>query len=178
MARYYGIPSMCGGLSSDAKELDAQAGFEKAVTAVPLLLEGADIIYGIGAIDAGATISYTQMVLDDELAAGLRRMMDGIALHDLDEELELIKANTPRGNFLREKHTRRTFREHWQPGILSRDAYEAWEARGETIEQRCRRKAQDILTHHQPARLPGDVEAELERIVRQYLGPDFHFETW
>jgi trimethylamine--corrinoid protein Co-methyltransferase len=178
MARYYGIPSMCGGLSSDAKQLDAQAGFEKAVTAVPLLLEGADIIYGIGAIDAGATISYTQMVLDDELAAGLRRMMEGITLHDLDEELALIKANTPRGNFLKEKHTRRTFREHWQPGILSRDAYEAWEAKGETIEQRCRRKAQDILDHHQPTRLPAGVEAELERVMRRYLGPEFHFETW
>ncbi|MFW6135343.1 MAG: trimethylamine methyltransferase family protein [Chloroflexota bacterium] len=177
MARHYGIPSMCGGLSSDAKRLDAQAGFEKAVTAVPLLLEGADIIYGIGAIDAGATISYTQMVLDDELAAGLRRMMDGISLHDLDEEVDLIKANTPRGNFLKEKHTRRTFREHWLPTILSRDTYEAWEAKGESIEQRCRRKAEDILEHHEPAPLPADVEAELERIVRRTMGPDFHFHT-
>jgi len=178
MARYYGIPAMCGGLSSDAKQLDAQAGYEKALTAVPLLLEGAEIIYGIGAIDAGATISYTQMVLDDELAAGLRRMMEGITLHDLDEEVALIKSNTPRGNFLKEKHTRRTFREHWQPGILSRDAYEAWEAKGETIEERCRQKAQDILEQHKPGRLPADVEAELERIVRRHLGPDFHFEGW
>ncbi len=78
MGRYYGMPSMCGGLSSDAKELDAQAGFEKAVTAVPLLLEGADIIYGVGTTDAGASISYTQMVLDNEFIAGLRRMMEGI----------------------------------------------------------------------------------------------------
>jgi trimethylamine:corrinoid methyltransferase-like protein len=54
MARYYGIPSMCGGLSSDAKELDAQAGYEKAVTAFPLLLEGADIIYGVGGARSGA----------------------------------------------------------------------------------------------------------------------------
>jgi len=38
MARFYGIPSMAGGLSADAKQLDAQAGFEKAVTALPLLL--------------------------------------------------------------------------------------------------------------------------------------------
>jgi len=177
MARYYGIPSMCGGLSSDAKQLDAQAGYEKALTAFPLLLEGTDIIYGIGAIDAGATISYTQMVLDDELAAGLRRMMEGITVHDLDEEVALIKANTPRGNFLKEKHTRRTFRRHWQPGILSRDAYEAWEAKGETIERRCRDKARDILEHHDPVRLPAEVEAELEHVVRRYLGPDFHFET-
>jgi len=174
MGRFYGIPSMCGGLSSDAKELDAQAGFEKAVTAVPLLLEGADIIYGVGATDAGSSISYTQMVLDDEVIAGLRRMMQGINVHDLDEEVALIKANTPRGNFLRAKHTRRTFREHWLPGILSRDSYEAWQAKGETIVQVCQRRAQEILAHHQPPPLSAAVEGELERIVRRYLGADFH----
>jgi trimethylamine--corrinoid protein Co-methyltransferase len=178
MARYYGMLSMCGGLSSDAKELDAQAGFEKAVTAVPLLLEGASIIYGVGATDAGSTISYVQMIMDDEFIAGLRRMMQGITLHDLDEEVALIKANTPRGNFLKARHTRRTFREHWQPGILSRDAYETWHEKNETIEQVCRRKAQDILAQHHPPPLPASVEAELERIVRRYAGSDFHFEPW
>jgi len=176
MARYYGMLSMCGGLSSDAKELDAQAGFEKAVTAVPLLLEGVSIIYGVGATDAGSSISYAQMILDDELIAGLRRMMQGITLHDLEEEVALIKANTPRGNFLKAKHTRRTFREHWRPGILNRDTYEAWQARDGTIEQVCRRKAQDILAQHRPPPLPAEVEAEMERIVRRYLGADFHFD--
>jgi trimethylamine--corrinoid protein Co-methyltransferase len=176
MGRFYGIPSMCGGLSSDAKQLDAQAGFEKAVTAFPLMLEGADIIYGVGATDAGSSISYLQMILDDELIAGLRRMMQGITVHDLEEEMALIKARTPRGNFLGAKHTRRTFREHWLPGILSRDSYEAWQAKGETIEQVCRRKARELLEQHRPPPLPAEVEAELERIVRRYLGPDFHFE--
>jgi trimethylamine--corrinoid protein Co-methyltransferase len=177
MGRYYGIPSMCGGLSSDAKELDAQAGFEKAVTAVPLLLEGADIIYGVGATDAGSSICYAQMVLDDEFIAGLRRLMQGIALHDVEEEVALIKAKTPRGNFLGAKHTRRTFREHWLPGILSRDTYETWQAKGETIDGACRRKAQEILAEHKPPPLPAGVEAELERIVRRHLGSDFGFEV-
>jgi trimethylamine--corrinoid protein Co-methyltransferase len=176
MARYYGVPSMCGGLSSDAKAVDAQAGFEKTATAIPLLLEEASIIYGVGATDAGSAISYAQMVMDDEIIAGLRRVMEGIALHDLDEEVALIKSNTPRGNFLKAKHTRRTFREHWLPGILSRDTYEAWQARGESIEQACRRRAQDILAQHRPPPLPAEVEAELERIVRRYAGPDFHFD--
>jgi trimethylamine--corrinoid protein Co-methyltransferase len=177
MGRYYGIPSMCGGLSSDAKALDAQAGFEKAVTAVPLLWEGADIIYGVGATDAGSTISYVQMVMDDEYIAGLRRLMQGITLHDLDEEVALIKENTPRGNFLKARHTRRTFRQHWQPAILSRDTYETWQSKGETIEDICRRKAQDMLAQHQPPPLPAKVEAEMERIMRRYLGPDFHFDS-
>jgi trimethylamine--corrinoid protein Co-methyltransferase len=176
MARCYGIPSMCGGLSSDAKELDAQAGYEKAITAIPLLFEGADIIYGVGATDAGSSISYTQMVLDDELIAGLRRLMQGIAVHDLEEEVALIKANTPRGNFLRAKHTRQTFREHWLPDILSRDTYETWQAKDETVEQACRRRAQDVLAQHRPPPLPAGVEAELERIARRHLGADFNFE--
>lgn len=175
MARHYGIPSMCGGLSSDAKQLDAQAGFEKAVTALPLLLEGASIIYGVGATDAGASISYTQMVLDDELIAGLRRLVQGIDLHDLEEEVALIKANTPRGNFLRAKHTRRTHRQHWLPSILSREPYETWQARGETIETVCRRRARELLAEHSPPPLPAGVEADLERIVRRYAGAEFHF---
>jgi trimethylamine--corrinoid protein Co-methyltransferase len=176
MARFYGMPAMCGGLSSDAKELDAQAGLEKVMTAIPLLVEGAEIIYGVGAVDAGASISYTQMVLDDEIAAGLRRLMDGIEAHDLAEEVALIKANTPRGNFLKEKHTRRTFRRHWQPAILSRDSYEAWQAKGETIEQVCRRRVQELLAEHRPPARPAGVEAELERIARRYVGPGFALE--
>ncbi|MGD1992741.1 MAG: trimethylamine methyltransferase family protein [Anaerolineae bacterium] len=175
MARFYDIPSMCGGLSSDAKALDAQAGFEKALTAFPLLQQRAGIIYGVGAVDAGSAISYLQMVLDDELIAGLRRLMEGFTAHDLKEEIDLIKANTPRGDFLRAKHTRRTFRRHWMPQILSRETYDAWAAKGESIEAICRRKATDILTDHPPPSLPANVESELERILRRHLGEEFYF---
>jgi trimethylamine--corrinoid protein Co-methyltransferase len=174
MARFYGIPSMCGGLSSDARRLDAQAGFEKAVTAIPLMLEGASMIFGIGITDLASSISYAQMVLDNELIGALHRMMQGIAVHDLEEEVALIKSRTPRGSFLGTKHTRRTFREHWMPEILSREPYERWQAKGETLEDICRRKAQVILEEHKPEPLPTEIEAELERIVRRDLGPEFH----
>jgi trimethylamine--corrinoid protein Co-methyltransferase len=177
MARFYGIPSMCGGLSSDAKDLDAQAGFEKAITAVPLMLEGANIIYGVGATDAGSSISYTQMILDDELIAGLRRMVEGITLHDVDEEVALIKANTPRGNFLREKHTKRHSRIHWLPRILDRDTYETWLDKAETVKSKSRRIANEVLASHSPTPLPGKVEAEIERILREQIGQDFHFDS-
>jgi trimethylamine--corrinoid protein Co-methyltransferase len=175
MARYYGIPSMCGGLSSDAKQLDAQAGFEKVNTAIPLLQQGASIIYGVGAVDAGSTISYTQMVFDNEIIAGVRRMWQGITLHDPTEEVELIKAQTPRGEFMSASHTRRNYRQHWYPEIISRDTFDTWNAKGETVEQICRRKAQEIVTHHQPSPLVANIEAEMERIMREFV-PDFHFE--
>jgi trimethylamine--corrinoid protein Co-methyltransferase len=175
MGNYYGIPSMCGGLSSDAKELDAQAGFEKVNTAIPLLQQNASIIYGVGATDAGSTISYTQMVFDNEIIAGVRRMWEGITLHDPTEEVELIKSLTPRGNFMSAAHTRRNYRRHWYPEIISRDTYDTWRKKGETIEEICRRKAQEILKYHQPIPLAAGVEAELERIMRRFL-PDFGFD--
>jgi trimethylamine--corrinoid protein Co-methyltransferase len=174
MGTYYGIPSMCGGLSSDAKQLDAQAGFEKVVTAVPLLQEKATIIYGVGATDAGSTISYTQMVFDDEIIAGLRRMMQGIEMHDLSEEIELIKSHTPRGSFMSAQHTIKNYRRHWYPNILSHDTYSTWSEKGETIESICRAKAQQLIAAHVPLALPAGVETEIEQIVRRYL-PDFHY---
>ncbi len=125
--------------------------------------------------DAGSTISYTQMVFDNEIIAGVRRMWQGITLHDPTEEVELIKAQTPRGNFMSAAHTRRNYRRHWYPEIISRDTYDTWKEKGETIEQICRRKAQEIVTHHEPPALSANTEAELERIVRQF-GPRFHFE--
>jgi len=176
MANYYDMRSMCGGLSSDAKELDAQAGFEKVVTAIPLLKERASIIYGAGATDAGNTISYQQLIFDNEIVAGIRRMWEGITIHNPSEEVELIKKLTPRGNFMSQDHTRKNYRRHWYPEIISRDTYDTWKEKGESLDQICNQKANEILDSHRPARLPSKVEGELERIVRNYI-PDFEFEN-
>jgi trimethylamine--corrinoid protein Co-methyltransferase len=177
MGNFYGIPSMCGGLSSDAKQLDAQSGAEKVLTALPLLKEKASIIYGVGATDAGSSISYTQMVLDNEIIAGLRRLHQGFGDENVDIEVALIKANTPRGNFLKEDHTRQNYHQHWQPEIFSRDAYDTWLEKGETIEDVCREKALDILSTHKPRSIPYKVESELEKILRRYFGADFSLES-
>ncbi len=176
MANYYGMRSMCGGLSSDAKELDAQAGFEKVTTAIPLLQEGASIIYGVGATDAGSTISYQQLIFDNEIIAGIRRMWGGISIHDPKEEVELIKSLTPRGNFMSTSHTRRNYRRHWYPEIISRDTYDTWLEKDETVAQICTRKAQEIVKTHEPPPLPDKVEQELERIMQRYL-PGFNYEN-
>jgi trimethylamine--corrinoid protein Co-methyltransferase len=172
MADYYGIHSMCGGLSSDAKELDAQAGFEKVITAIPLLQQKASIIYGVGATDAGNTISYQQLVFDNEIIAGIRRMWEGITIHDLKEEVELIKSLTPRGNFMSTKHTRENYHRHWYPELISRDTYDTWKEKGKNIEDVCIQRALDILETHQPIPLQSKQEAELERIMHRYV-PDF-----
>jgi trimethylamine--corrinoid protein Co-methyltransferase len=154
--------------------LDAQAGFEKVITAIPLLQEQASIIYGVGATDAGNTISYRQLIFDNEIIAGIRRMWSGISIHDPREEIELIKSLTPRGNFMSAAHTRKNYRQHWYPEIISRDTYETWKDKAEDLGQVCDRIAQDLLATHQPQSLAPEIEAELERILRRYL-PEFNY---
>jgi trimethylamine:corrinoid methyltransferase-like protein len=116
------------------------------------------------------------MVLDNEIIAGITRLFEGIGLHDLEEEVALIKANTPKGNFLKEAHTRREYPQHWRPSIFSRDTYETWQDKNSSIESACRAQAKDLLASHQPARLPASVEAELERILRREIDPGFSLE--
>jgi trimethylamine--corrinoid protein Co-methyltransferase len=115
------------------------------------------------------------MVFDNEIIAGVRRMWDGITIHDPTEEVELIKSLTPRGNFLSTKHTRRHYRRHWYPEIISRDTYDTWKEKGDSIEGICQRKAQEILDHHQPTPLETGIQAELERVMHRYM-PDFGFD--
>lgn len=168
MARYYGLRSMCAGFRTDSKALDAQAAFEKVLTVLPVLQAGADIVYGIAATDSGGTASFGQAVLDDEMADGLRFLIKGIAAHDLDEEVELIKRLTPRGSFLTQKHTRDHYRAYWRPKILTRDSFEVWRRKGGTsVEESVRQRALRLLEEHVPPPLPAESEAAIEAVLAE-----------
>jgi trimethylamine--corrinoid protein Co-methyltransferase len=167
MAQHYDLRSMCAGISSDAKELDAQAGFEKALTVMPVLQAGADIIYGIASTDSGNTTSFTQAVLDAEMIGGLRRMLQGIEIHDLAEEMAMIKRLTPRGNFLAEQHTRQHFKENWMPQLFSRDHYAAWQEKGRSLAQVVRAHTRRLLADHKPPPLPAAAEAAVRQILAE-----------
>jgi len=170
LARYYGLRSMCAGFRTDAKALDAQAAFEKVLTVLPVLQAGADIIYGIAATDSGGTASFVQAVLDDQMADGLRRMLQGIGLHDLDDEVTLIKRLTPRGNFLAERHTRDHFKAYWRPRIFSHDSFEAWQHKGQTsVYEAARQRALHLLAEPQPPPLSAAAEAALEDLLAAYV---------
>jgi trimethylamine:corrinoid methyltransferase-like protein len=73
-------------------------------------------------------------------------------------------------------HTRRNYRRHWYPEIISRDTYDTWLEKDETVAQICTRKAQEIVKTHEPPPLPDKVEQELERIMQRYL-PGFNYES-
>ncbi|MBW2120950.1 MAG: trimethylamine methyltransferase family protein [Deltaproteobacteria bacterium] len=146
---------------------DAQAGHEKTVTALLPALAGANLIYGLGMLEMGMTFSFGQLVIDDEIAAMVKRVVAGVSVEDEPMGVDLIKQVGIGGNFLTQRHSlRHVATEQSQVRIFDRRMRGAWEKRGsKDLLQVANERALELLKTHKPLPLPDGVEEELERIV-------------
>jgi trimethylamine--corrinoid protein Co-methyltransferase len=165
MARYYGMPSVVGGLSTDAGDLDAQDGFEKAVTALPLLGE-ATVIFGMGVIDSANSYSYEQLILDHEFVGALKKVERGLDRGNGREEVELIKQLGPKKDYLREMHTVTHYREYFRSTLFKKGS-----SQGKDIVTKANEKWKGVLYNTAPCEpLNDDVDQELIRMLRLKIG--------
>ena len=125
VARRYGIPSVLGGLSTDSKELDEQAGFEKALTLLPLMGK-ASLVYGMGVMDSANTYSLEQLIIDDEMISAIRRVHEGVLPNMLAEELPLVEEIGWSGNYMISDHTLKHYLEYWRPALMTRKSFDQW----------------------------------------------------
>jgi len=170
LARYYKIPSMVGGLNSDASIPGSQSVFEKTLTTTPLVLAGADIIHGAGCLEAALTYSLEQLVMDDEIAGAISRLVRGLEVNDETLALEIIKKVGIGGHFLGEKHTRdHVVHERWFPTLFTRDRKSEDFTSSVTLDRDLARsakeKARRILKSHQPEPLDNDIKQRIREIA-------------
>lgn len=102
------------GMSSDSREMDFQARFEKALTAVPLF-KYCNIIFGLGNLNSAKTYSVEQLVTDADMAGALRCLFPAKTESDGRQVCDLIKSVSPGGHYLCEDHTLHHFRNYWRP---------------------------------------------------------------
>jgi trimethylamine--corrinoid protein Co-methyltransferase len=131
-------------------------------------LAGANLIYGPGMLEMGMTFSFGQLVIDDEIAAMVKRVVSGVSLDDELMGVDLIKEVGIGGHFLAQQHTLRHLRaEQIQSTIIDRRIREQWEEQGsKSLIQSANEKAADLLNTHQSTPLPEDIVNELKRIVK------------
>lgn len=127
------------------------------------------MLYGLGMLESGITISYGQMLLDNEMAKMVRRCLKGAPVNENTEAVELIKKVGPRGHFLSQKHTRLNMRESQiTPELTNRETRERWLAGGALeIGFRADEKARAIIETHQPNILSGNAFGNLKTIVKK-----------
>jgi trimethylamine--corrinoid protein Co-methyltransferase len=159
IGKHLGLPTQAYIGLSDAKRLDAQAGFETASGALLAALAGINSISGPGMLDFESCQSLEKLVLDNELCANAKRLVRGIEARDGDFPSrphfeEMLKD----GHLLIAEHTQRWFAEEVRlPGRVVDRANRArhLEEGGKTLEQRAHERVVELLRN--PAKA-GDAE--------------------
>lgn len=166
MGKYYDLPVFGLGGSTDSKVLDQQCGFEATISLVTALLHGANIVHDVGFMDAGLQGSLQLIVICNEILGFLRAATRGVVVDDETLALDVIDELGPTGNYMSHDHTLRHFKEAYYSKIIDKNPYSVWQKRGATsMEQRAAKVVDDLLSKHQVAPLPPEVQAELKRIV-------------
>ena len=171
VAHRYGLPVNVYGMSTNAHTPELQNGYERALNAIIPALAGADELSGIGELEAGVMSCYAQMVIDNEIAASVRRLRRGFAVNEDALAVEVISAvMNGSHNFLDQMHTVRYLRagEVMVTQLAERGPWAAWDANGrQGMAERAQVKAERLLAEHQVEPLTEDQERALDEIMAE-----------
>ncbi len=137
------------------------------MTAILPSLTGSNVIYGMGMLEMGMTMSYEQLLIDQEIVKMIRRILQGIAVNKDTIALDVIKKVGPAGNYLGERHTLKYMRQELSTTtLINRKMRDNWEKNGaKDIAAVAREQAIEILENYKPTPLPEDVRKKIHDIV-------------
>jgi trimethylamine---corrinoid protein Co-methyltransferase len=169
MAKFYKIPCLVSGFSSDAKEPGIQAAMEKLATGLTPWLCGTDILGGVGLVETCQCLYFEQLIIDEEIYGFIKRIREGIKGGQENLLSDVIAEVGPGGHFLSQKSTKTLLRqgEHYIPRLISREPFDKWEhSNKRDLVAFARGKVKEILD--QPCReyLDKAVVSELAAIVK------------
>jgi trimethylamine--corrinoid protein Co-methyltransferase len=163
MARYYDVPSAGYMGLTNAKAVDAQAGYEKGMSPMAGFLGGLDMINMAGLIDALMAFDYGMMVIDNEIAEMIKRFHRGLEFSEENVALDVIAEAGAAGMFLDQPHTlERMKRCAILPTVADRDPRRTWQENGALdAKGRAMKRVREILTHDNLAVFSADVDAHI-----------------
>jgi trimethylamine--corrinoid protein Co-methyltransferase len=172
LAKHYGVPSIVGGMNTDAKMPGSIASLEKTFTLLPTVLARPNIVLaGFGALNHANTHSYEQLIIDNEIAGVALRFLRGIEVNAETLATDLVKKVGIGGHYVGERHTLSHVRaEQWFPTLYVRDRKAETDWTPDKIGQadlavKAKQIIKRILEDHLPEPLSRDVQARLRAIV-------------
>ena len=169
LSEFYGRQGGCHGGKTDACFPGAQAGVEKALSIIFPILAGATGVGTLGHIENALTFSYEQLVIDNEIAGYIKRMLQGFEVTEEKIALDVIKEVGINGNFLQHPHTAENFREEfWNPDLMERMSWDVWNGQKyKGLESKARERALKLLKNHHPRPLSVDQMKDIDEIVKE-----------
>ena len=177
LARRLGVPFRCGGSSSSAKVLDAQAGWEGALYMIFSMLAGVNfLIHATGTLEAGLVADFDKFVLDCDMLGAAARMMTEVEVNDDTLAIDAIAEATPGGNFLATAHTLARYKSVFYDSTLSDgNSFEQWQVDGsQDAATRANRRMRKLLADYEAPELDPAINEELLEFMakRKAVLPD------
>lgn len=170
LARRWNLPCSSW-VSTEAMKEDAQAATEKSMGLLTHTQAGVNLIWGMGQLESQLSISLEQLVIDDEIAAQVHRLQQGIVVDDEHLAAQILLADPQqRGDLLAHDHTLRWFRQELSElHLANRTQRERWEAAGAPdLRQRAADRVAELLKEPGASYLTEHEDAELLRIEQTW----------
>jgi len=167
LARHYGIPSCSSPFVTTDCQIH-QIMFERSAALAMYALSGVSEIGGAGSVDGAIAMSPLLLVIDDEMAAYMRRIMKGFEISQERLAVEAINRVGHKGSFLEDPHTLQFLHQErrFKPTLLDWRPYETWSKDGNTIVDRARDKIKHIKATHEVPPLEEPLQRELDHILQ------------
>lgn len=174
LARFYGLPCVCTAMHSDAKVVDAQAGYEAVMGGLLNALSGVNIVNGLGTLELGLTFDYAKFMLDVEQVRSFDLILKGIPTDDVQMAIQAIRDAGPDGEFMTHRHTFDHMRAMSQAELFDRRSRTQWESldQSDLVERAYALAARRIETH-QPMPVSDSVSVEVDGIIADYMA-EYH----
>ena len=147
------ITSMASGMT-DAKVMDAQAGYEKAITSTALALTGTNLVAAYpGIVGSLLGQSFEGLVIDNDMLGNVQRLLRGIEVTDETLSYDVIRETVSgSGHYLGHPQTLELMQtEYLYPEVADRRTAGEWEETGrEDVAELAHRKVREILAGHYP----------------------------
>lgn len=170
IANFHDLPS-ASWMSTESKNPDAQASYEKTLLGLLHALGGVNLIWGIGNLDATLTLSPEQAVIDEEIATGILRAWKGIQVDEERMAVPWIKELGHHADYLQSEHTLKHFREELlTTKFLSRERWALWEKGGSKgLTTQAEERVQSLLKILPPEHLNGSQREKLKKVEKRWL---------
>jgi trimethylamine--corrinoid protein Co-methyltransferase len=167
LCNHFGFISSIGAGMTDAKTMDVQAGYEKALTVATAALAGGNLVAAYPGI-VGSLIgqSFEGMLIDNDMIGNVQRILRGIEVNDETLSYEVIReAVFGSGHYLGNAQTLELMQsEYLYPDIADRVTPGAWEELGRTtLYEQANSRVREMLTDYYPQYISAAADARIRK---------------
>jgi trimethylamine--corrinoid protein Co-methyltransferase len=131
LGRFYGLPTWATGGGVESKLPDSEAAAQAMMGILLCGLAGVTFCQNLGTMASGLYGSMEQLLICDEIASMVKRILAGLLVTEDSLALGVIREVGHGKEFLTHEHTLRHFRsELFFPALFRRQSIDRWIARG------------------------------------------------